>query len=72
MSAASRQDLRRLAAVAEEAGWTVKKTRGGHVVFLAPDRSIPPIYGPSTPSDHRSYRNLEATLRRHGLPIPRR
>lgn len=51
-------------------GFTVNRTRGsGHISITHPDHAGV-IYGPSTPSDHRSYENLVAQIRREtGIDI---
>ncbi|WP_431819390.1 type II toxin-antitoxin system HicA family toxin [Burkholderia sp. F1] len=43
-------------------GWTVSRTRGGHLRFVKP--GLPPIYTSSTASDHRAGRNARAMLQR--------
>ena len=56
----SMQDL------ARKLGWTVTLRQGsGHLEWRSPDGEV--IITPSTPSDHRSYRNSRARLRRAGL-----
>lgn len=44
-------------------GFTMTKTRGGHWRFEHPDMDGP-VFGPSTPSDHRGLRNFMATIKR--------
>lgn len=61
--------MKRLARLAEEQGWDVSLTGGGHYKFLSPDPSVPPIYTSSTPSDYRSLLNFKARLRRSGLRL---
>jgi predicted RNA binding protein YcfA (HicA-like mRNA interferase family) len=64
-----RKDMKRLRKAAEQQGWRVEDTRGGHVRFLPPDRSQPAVVAGGTPSDHRSWLNLLAMLRRAGLDV---
>lgn len=46
-------------------GWTVKKSRGGHIEFIAPKGKK--VVVSATPSDHRSVDNSIADLKRNGL-----
>jgi len=54
---------------AESRGWKVKPTKSGHYCFLAPDKSIRPIYVSSTPSDWRAIHKIKAQFRRAGLEL---
>ena len=47
----------------ERDGFTIIKTRGGHWRIDHPNM-VGPVFAPDTPSDHRSIKNLLATLRR--------
>jgi predicted RNA binding protein YcfA (HicA-like mRNA interferase family) len=58
-------DLKDLIRDAVAAGFQVARTRSNHVKFVAPNGTV--IFGPSTPSDHRSLKNVRAKLRRVGL-----
>lgn len=58
---------KRLIEAAEQQGWTVTATSGGHIKFLSSDGNI--VFAAATPSDHRAWRNTRARLRRHGLTI---
>jgi hypothetical protein len=51
-----------LLAYAWTAGWSITRTRGGHLRFAKPGR--PSIFTSSTPSDRRAYLNALAMLRR--------
>lgn len=51
-----------LLAYAWTAGWSVTRTRGGHLRFAKPGRAA--IFTSSTPSDRRAYLNAMAMLRR--------
>lgn len=44
------------------AGWSIKRTNGGHLRFSKPGRPV--IFTSSTPSDRRAYLNALAMLRR--------
>lgn len=57
-----REGLRQLIEFAEANGWTVSRTRGGHVRFTKP--GLGSIYTSSTASDYRSGLNAKARLRR--------
>lgn len=59
--------MKRLIAAAEQQGWTVSLTNGGHIKFTAADGT--PVFAPSSPSDHRSWKNARSLLRRHGLMV---
>jgi hypothetical protein len=62
------KEIKALVRLAQERGWSVTDTRNGHLKFQSPDGDI--VFGPSTPSDWRSVKNMKAHLRRAGLPIP--
>jgi hypothetical protein len=50
-------DYRATLAGLEEAGWSISKTNGGHLKFQHPKASKA-IFGPCSPSDHRSRLNV--------------
>lgn len=54
--------LRALIEFALGEGWTVVRTRGGHLLFTK--QGCASIYTSSTASDHRAERNVRAELRR--------
>lgn len=58
---------RRLIQAAQDAGWKVEWTGGGHIKFIPP--SGRPIFTSGTPSDHRTTQNLKHRLRREGLDL---
>lgn len=63
------KELRRLLKAAEAQGFTVERTAKGHwLIRNAQGRAVATISG--TPSDHRSWRNGLAALRRAGLIWP--
>jgi hypothetical protein len=65
-------ELNKLIGAAWDAGWDVRPTENNHLRFLSTDRSVKPIFGPTTPSDHRGVKNLRAELERGGLTLPER
>jgi hypothetical protein len=58
----TRENLRQLVDFAKANGWTVSRTRGGHIRFTKP--GLGSIYTSSTPSDYRAELNAKAQLRR--------
>lgn len=62
-------DYDKMLKLAEEKGWTVKKTGGGHLEVRSPDGKST-VHASSSPGDHRAALNLRADLRRAGLNIP--
>lgn len=64
-----RKKLKEITHHAEEEGWSVTHTKGGHVRFLPPDKGADIVIAPATSSDHRGIANLRANLRRSGLDI---
>ena len=69
----SRRDLTDGITRAERAGWSVEKTRGGHLRFCPPAKlGGPCLYTASTPSDRRGLDNFRAQLRRAGLDESKR
>lgn len=63
-------DLKSLQKVARKHGWRVELRRAGHLVWASPNREIPLIFSPATPSGGvRSIENLKARLRGAGLPV---
>lgn len=58
-----RQGTRDMIAWAESLGWVCTRTRNGHLCFRHP-RAAYPIFGPSTPSCSRSWKNMRALMRR--------
>ena len=61
----SSKEIRALAKLAEAQGWTVTRTRNGHLKWVSPQGSV--VISPSTPSDWRSMKNHLAHLRRAGF-----
>jgi predicted RNA binding protein YcfA (HicA-like mRNA interferase family) len=61
MSASS--EMREVLRSLERQGFTATKTRRGHWRFEHPDLRGP-VFGASTPSDHRSIKNLRALIKR--------
>lgn len=60
-------ETKKLALVAQEQGWRVEATKGGHVRFVPPQGRV--VIVSKTPSDHRSILNSRALLRRQGLKV---
>jgi hypothetical protein len=65
-------DMRRIEDAAREQGWSVDRTRSGHLVFISPDKSVPPVHTGSDIGDPRALKNIEARLRRAGLDVGKR
>lgn len=63
------KELKVVVKLAEGQGWTVRRTHGGHIQFVPSDPTAPLVVSSSTPSDHRTMRNLKAQLRRSGLAV---
>lgn len=57
------KDFDRLQTEYENAGWTIRRTGGGHLRWTGPNGEGP-VFTASTPSDHRAIQNIKATLRR--------
>lgn len=60
------QDIRKLVRTAKRAGWTITRTRNGHIRFRHPS-GHPCLFTGSTTSDHRRAKKLRCDLRRAGL-----
>lgn len=56
------RDMQDLCVEASHAGWTVARTGGDHIRFLAPSGAI--VFGASTPSDRYATTNCRAELSR--------
>ncbi len=61
------KDLKYLIRLAEDSGWSVRRTRGGHWQFVPALAGAQIVTVASTPSDHRAFSNIRAALRRSGL-----
>ena len=68
MGSDNRKRIEKLVRIAEEAGWTVTKTRAGHFRFQAPD-GVGLYFAPSTPSEYNSVKNTVSDLRKLGLDV---
>lgn len=68
----SDKDLRVLYGTVAAQGYKVESSNGGHIRLTPPPESkdAQVIFGPSSPSDHRSVKNLRAQLRREGIDVP--
>ncbi|RMT95119.1 hypothetical protein ALP39_200459 [Pseudomonas marginalis pv. marginalis] len=62
------ENLRQLVVFAEANGWTVSRTRGGHIRFTKP--GLGSIHTSSTSSDYRAGLNAKARLRRAERAMP--
>lgn len=58
----STRALKRVVRFAIAHGWSVERTRGGHVRFIK--SGCPPVFTGFSPSDARAERNVLARLRR--------
>lgn len=64
------KDLNQLKTLAENQGWDVSLTSGGHLRWDPPDKRFRPVFSASTPSDYRALNNIKSRLKRAGLQIP--
>jgi hypothetical protein len=64
----STKGLRKLLRSLEQQGAHIKTTRNGWMVY-PPDKTKPGVAIHGTPSDHRSWANMTAELRRAGFHI---
>lgn len=64
MSIQRTREVRKLIRRLEKDGWSARKTGGGHWVVRSPEGV--PVSMPSSPSDHRSMKNVMAKLKRAG------
>ena len=71
-NAKTKRELDAVIRLALEHGWRVERTAIGHYKFIPPVKTVPAVVTGGTPSCARAMRNLLATLRRSGLPIPHR
>jgi predicted RNA binding protein YcfA (HicA-like mRNA interferase family) len=62
----AKKELKEVIREAENQGWTVRRSKKGHLQFFAPDGKSIVVSG-GTPSDHRAMPNLIQRLRRHGF-----
>lgn len=60
------KDLRR---AAEQQGWTVEASKGGHWKFIPPDKTKPMVVLPGTSVSRCGMRNALSALRRSGLEL---
>lgn len=63
-------DQKEIEEAALEQGWSIGRTKKGHLRFVPADKSMPIVIGAGTPSDHRSLKNFLAQCRRSGLVWP--
>jgi predicted RNA binding protein YcfA (HicA-like mRNA interferase family) len=62
----AKKELKGLIREAEDQGWTVRRSKKGHLQFFAPDGETI-VTAAGTPSDHRAMANLISRLRRNGF-----
>lgn len=65
MSQSAKQRIKELTRMAERAGWRVVMTKRHHLKWYPPRGDM--YVSPTTPSDYRSIKNIEAELKRRGL-----
>lgn len=58
-----KKDFKAMLRDVRAAGCEVKVTRGGHIKVTRPGYTTP-VFMAATPSDHRAFQNVKATLRR--------
>lgn len=64
---ANKNDFKDMIKAAEKAGWTVERTRGGHLRWKSPKGPV--VFSASTPSDHRAVKNHVSEMRKAGLNL---
>lgn len=69
MGAAEKRMIMQWVRRAEQQGWAVRMSTGGHWKWYRPDGRMVASTS-STPSDSRSLNNIRMHLRRAGLDIP--
>ncbi len=63
------KDIKALITHLEQHGWTCRqRRRGGHWRVTGPNGEL--AFLSLSPSDHRSLKNVRATLRKLGAPLP--
>lgn len=62
----AKKELKEIVKSAEKQGWRVKRTKKGHLMFLAPD-GVNKLTTGGTPGEYKAIDNLLAHLRRHGF-----
>ena len=63
---AASKELKSLIRDATAQGWTIDRSRAGHLKWRSPQGGMP-YFSSSTPSDKRAIHNIETALRRMGL-----
>lgn len=61
--------FRTLMHLAQEAGWTIDRTGGNHVRMTPPSGRGHVMFSSTKPSSPRTYANVRANARRHGLDV---
>lgn len=62
-------DLKALKRTAEQQGWTVEPTKGGHWKFIPPDKTKQMVVLPGTSVSRCGLRNAVSALKRSGLEV---
>jgi predicted RNA binding protein YcfA (HicA-like mRNA interferase family) len=63
----TRNPYRDLARQAAAQGWTIRRTKSSHLIWISPTGAR--VVTSSTPSDTRAVRNHRARLKRAGLVV---
>ena len=58
------KDLKKLMKNAEQQGWNIKLTGGGHLKWTAPNGAF--VFSARTPSDQRAIQNIVSQLQTRG------
>lgn len=61
----NRKDLMQLMREAEDQGWTVSKTNGGHLRWLSPQGIT--VFSSYSAGDHRTLKNTKSQLKAAGF-----
>ncbi len=64
---AATPEIKKLLRRAKAAGWSATISGGGHIRLQHPEGGL--IFGPMTPSDHRSYKNFRSELKKRGINV---
>jgi predicted RNA binding protein YcfA (HicA-like mRNA interferase family) len=63
------REVKRLVRDLGRLGWVVTLTKGGHYKAVSPNKDVPIVFIPKTPSEYRSLKNLKSILRRYGVYV---
>lgn len=59
------REYRRWQEMAQQQGWTISMTGGGHLVWRSPQGVK--VFSASSPSDRRAMQNVKRDLKRYGM-----